>query len=382
MHPPDFSDGLKRASSGRMIFLKNTIMDGELLGKYLNNKCTDEEIEKVLHWFRDSADSTEGKDLFLTYWEQIPLDGKLTKPDLETLLNRIHHNINTMPERRISDEIREDRGMNFIRFLRNAAAILLLPIIGAGLFYMVKYYTEKKVNTTVSQSFNEVFSSVDAITTVTLPDGSKVWLNHNSSLRYPAVFADNDRNVTLEGEGYFEVAHKDKTSFTVKAGELRIVAKGTTFNVMAYPDENKIETSLIEGIVELQKDGSDKALYRMKPSDVTIYFKEEENISAETITDDRYFSWKNGKLTFSAATMDDVVKKLSRWFNVDIQLTDPGLNDLTLTATFVHETLPQVMELLARIIPIQYSISNREENGDGTFTKRKVTIKRSNSTKS
>ena len=210
-----------------------------------------------------------------------------------------------------------------------------------------------------------------------MPDGSNVWLNHNSSLRYPAAFQGRSRNVELKGEGYFEVVHNSKAPFIVTADELHIVALGTTFNVMAYPEENKIETSLIDGNVEIQKPGKGSAsetIYKMKPTDLAIYNRESQEVISKTISDDRYFSWKEGKLIFTAEPVEEVVKKLSRWFNVDIEIKDPELNGLTLTATFVHETLPQVMELLTFVSPVSYTITERKTDPDGTFSKRRVIL--------
>ena len=210
-----------------------------------------------------------------------------------------------------------------------------------------------------------------------MPDGSNVWLNHSSSLRYPAIFSRESREVELKGEGYFEVVHSPGLPFIVKTGDIQIFAHGTTFNLMAYSNENKIETSLIDGFIEIRKslpNGESITLYNMNPSDFTIYNLQNYEIVTQTISDNRYFSWKEGKLIFTAEPMEDVVKKLSRWFNVEIQIKDHELNDFTLTATFVNETLPQVMELLAIVSPVKYYITDREKNDDGTFTRKKVVI--------
>jgi transmembrane sensor len=115
-------------------------------------------------------------------------------------------------------------------------------------------------------------------------------------------------------------------------------------------------------------------LLRIRPNEIAIYQKNKNEISTLTIEDDRYFSWKSGKLVFNKEPMGDVVKKLGRWFNVDIQVTDPKLLDLTYTATFVNETLPQVMELIAMVSPVNYSISNRKEISPGIFSKRKIIL--------
>jgi ferric-dicitrate binding protein FerR (iron transport regulator) len=191
------------------------------------------------------------------------------------------------------------------------------------------------------------------------------------------MFQGNFRKVELIGEGYFEVAHNPKIPFIVNAGGIEVKALGTAFNIMAYPDEDKVETSLISGHVELQQtepDGKVIYLLEMKPTDLAIFHKGDNKINTRTINDDRYFSWKEGKLVFNKEPLGEVIKKLSRWFNVDIQIKDPELLELTYTATFVNETLPQVIELISLVSPIDYSISNRKEISPGTFSKRKVTI--------
>jgi transmembrane sensor len=357
-------------------------MNKELLLRYCNNSCTEEDINYVLEWFKDYAATSEGKSLLFKIWEELPEDEGIPQTDFNLLLGRIHHEINLNQSKKLlqlSDHnlIKYRKREKFINILFRAAAILIFPILSFGLYMSVKYHSVKNDTTSVCQSYNEVFSSVDAITKVTLPDGSIAWLNHSSSLKYPAIFQGDTRRIELTGEGYFEVAHNPKVPFIVNVGEFQIKARGTIFNVMAYPDEDKIETSLINGQVELQlneKDGQLIPLLKMNPTDLVIFHKSNNEINTRKISDDRYFSWKEGKLIFNKEPMDEVVKKLSRWFNVDIQLKDSKLGDLTYTATFINETLPQVMELLSLVTPINYSISNRKEISGGTFTKRKVIL--------
>ena len=358
-------------------------MDKKLLEKYLNNNCSIEELNIIMSWFRDSVHTAEGKAILYRIWDELPENKLDIKADFDTLLCKIHHEINLKKSRELIDKAGHDisrynRRQYFIRILRNAAAILLLPVLGTGLFFSVKYYLARSVQVSVSKAYNEVFSSVDAITKVTLPDGSDVWLNHSSSLRYPAVFTGKFRNVELKGEGYFEVAHDTKVPFVVNAGEIQVLARGTTFNVIAYPDEKKIETTLIMGSVELFKSlsgGKTKPLYKMNPYDHAVYNKDNDNVITRVIDDDRYYSWMQGKLVFSADSLGEVVKKLGRWFNVEIQIADPELYDFTITATFIQETLPQVMDLLSMLLPVNYTITTRDSTVDGTFTKRKVILK-------
>jgi ferric-dicitrate binding protein FerR (iron transport regulator) len=361
-------------------------MDRRLVEKYLNNSCNESELETVLSWFRDSADTVDGKDILHSIWEEIPENDIEMTVNFDILLNKIHHDINTNKTKLLIEpptiaHAKYGRGRFLMNLIRNAAAILLLPVLGLGLFFANKYYSAKSSQLSSAQSYNEVFSSFDAITKITLPEGSTVWLNHNSSLLYPATFSEKLRKVELKGEGYFDVTHNPRSPFIVKAGDIQVVAYGTTFNVMAYPDENKIETTLIEGSVEMIKASSDEkgtSLYKMNPSDHTVYYKENNEIVTKTIKDERYISWKEGKLIFTAEPLDEVVKKLSRWFNVDIQIKDHELDDITITATFVHETLPQVMGLLSIVSPVTYSISGRNDIGKGSFSKAEVILSSKN----
>ena len=357
-------------------------MDKELLEKYFNNCCTDEELQSVLVWFQESAGTAEGKLLLLKAWEEMPDTGSNNNTYFDQILGRIHHEINLKQSEDLLQ--RADQGLikfkrieRFVKIFTRAAAILLFPVLGFALWMSARYQLVKDNQVITNQAYNEVFSSVDAITKVTLPDGSNVWLNHNSSLKYPAIFLGYNRNVELKGEGYFEVVHNPEKPFIVKTGEIEIVALGTAFNIMAYPDEDRIETSLIEGCVELQRtDPGKRSVKRLKmsPTDLAIFQKSNNEFTVLTIGDDRYFSWKEGKLIFNKEPISEVAKKLSRWFNVDIQIRDTKLHELTYTGTFVDETLPQVMELMAMISPVTYTISDRKEISPGTFSKRKVII--------
>lgn len=357
-------------------------MNKELLEKYLSNNCNEQELTLILTWFKDNGGTTECKELLQQIWEGNSDKASGDDVEYESLLHKIHHQINLMHSKELLQHgghniIRYNRRKHFINILRNIAALLLLPVLGFVFYTSVRYTPIWSDKISTSQAYNEVFSSVDAITKVALPDGSQVWLNHSSSLQYPATFYGKSRIVQLKGEGFFDVAHNSKIPFIVKVGDLQVVALGTTFNIMSYPEENKIETSLISGSVELLKSESIKKvspLIKMKPGEMAIYQKDNKKLIINSINDDRYFSWKDGKLVFNAEPMGSVVKKLSRWYNVDIQIKDLELSELSLTATFIHETLPQVMDLIAYITPLNYTISNREENPDGTFTKQKVIL--------
>jgi hypothetical protein len=352
-------------------------MDRALLEKYFKNNCTNEELNYILEWFRISGESNEAKALFWKMWLDLPEDEQLRKPD-DKLLDKLHHKINLMNSR-TGHENKIEKSFfqkDYINVFAKVAAVLLFPIISLLLLISYKYHNNRHELLAAGNSYNEVYSSVDAITKLTLPDGTVVWLNHNSRLKYPSVFSNKSRSVELSGEGYFEVVTNPSKPFVVNAGEILAIARGTTFNILAYPGEDRIETSLLKGEVELQKKKGESQINiaEMEPTDLIIYQKSSKDIIMSHITDERNYAWKDGKLIFKKEPLVNVEAKLERWFNVDIEINDQRLYELSFTATFVNETLMQVLEFLSIAAPFNYDVSKREALEDGSYSKRKVIL--------
>jgi transmembrane sensor len=358
-------------------------MKKELIEKYLNNSCNEEELSTVLAWFDESAGTPEGKFLLFNIWEEMVDEEENHIMNLDSILHHIHHNVNLKKAEGLLNNTHHDlkkyrRRESFIKILTRVAAILLFPILCFGVYMSYKYETALHGQNMAKPVKYEVSCSFDALTKVALPDGSSVWLNHGSLLKYPSQFTGDTRLVELQGEGYFEVVHNPKKPFIVKSGEIEVLARGTTFNLSAYSGDDQIETSLINGIVELRrvKPGSKaELLSTLKPNDMTTYNKANHEVTSRIIEDDRYYSWKDGKLKFIKAPMSEVTRKLGRWFNADFKIKDPKLLELTFSATFVYEKLPEVLKLLSIASPINYTITEQKKLADGTFTKREVILR-------
>jgi len=354
-------------------------MNRELLEKYIKNNCSNEELDYILEWFRVNGASDDSKLLFWKIWQDLTEGEKLKIPD-DHHLDKLHHKINLLNSTGIAKTSLKKRSIfhsDTVNIFAKIAAVLLFPVIGILIFITFKYHNNKHELFAASNSYNEVYSSVDAITKVSLPDGTVVWLNHNSKLKYPSVFSNKFRSVELAGEGYFEVVSNPATPFVVNADEIRAIARGTTFNMLAYPGEERIETSLLKGKVEIQsvdENNTQINFAEMKPSEMIIYDKKSKHIISSKITDERNYSWKDGKLIFKSEPLVNVTAKLERWFNVEIEINDQRLYELSFTATFVNENLSQVLEFLSIAAPVNYSVSKREVLGDGSYSKRKVIL--------
>ncbi|WP_114939089.1 FecR family protein [Mucilaginibacter endophyticus] len=148
---------------------------------------------------------------------------------------------------------------------------------------------------------------------VILPDGTQVWLNAASSIRFPVVFSGNQRNVETTGEVYFEVTKDKHKPFTVTTGKQTITVLGTHFNVMAYPEEAHIVTTLLEGSVEIT-DGTNTKFLRPHQQAISG-----EDIIVTDANEDEAVNWKNGITSFSDADIKTIMRMVSRWYDVDVE---------------------------------------------------------------
>jgi ferric-dicitrate binding protein FerR (iron transport regulator) len=151
---------------------------------------------------------------------------------------------------------------------------------------------------------------------ITLPDGSKVWLNAATSIRFPTAFAGQDRTVELTGEAYFEIAPNKDQPFRVKAGEMTVDVLGTHFNIMAYENEGSINTSLLQGSVRIAKSGQTRILQPGQESRVDISTGHILVAAADT---DQAVAWKNGLFQFDGATLETVMRQVERWYDVEVR---------------------------------------------------------------
>ncbi len=262
---------------------------------------------------------------------------------------------------------------NWLDFAKKIAAVLLLPLlVYSG--YLTQNNSALKRMMTEHVVMQTITSHQGMVSKFLLADGTKVWLNSNSELQFPNNFIGNFREVKLNGEAYFEVEKNMNQPFRVNADELNIEVHGTSFNVASYKTEASSEVILVEGKVSLSGiHGSKKMEYgSMQPGQRAVYDEKTQNVSSEMVNVDKYVAWRDGNLIFRNDNMDEVVKRLSRWFNVEIVINDPTVKGYVYKATFRNENLVQVLNLLKISAPIDYRITDRVLLPNGEFTKQKV----------
>lgn len=363
----------------------------EIIIRYIQGNATAEEKELLDNWLKESNNNQSEFESISRTW------------DLTSRLNQIHSvdvaGARKKTKRKIP-EFKKSRSLFF--YWQKIAAIIMLPLLlsVAGYYYFLNQRQDDEI-------FQQtITSSYGTRNHLNLPDGSGVWLNSGSIIRFPSKFQGNRREVYLEGEAFFEVQHDRLRPFYVNLGEMSVKAVGTAFNIAAYKKDNRYEATLISGellLIKKNRSRKDVVLFKMEPNqhavydisrkkitleeDVLLPRENEEAISAiksvdaepipqkVDIFENKYTSWINGRLIFRNDPMDEVVKRLGRWYNVDIQLQDTLLYDFRYTATFVDETLEQVLELLKLSAPMEYVIKERKINDDKSYTRKFVIIK-------
>lgn len=229
------------------------------------------------------------------------------------------------------------------------AAVLVIGLLAGNFFFF--YKTGQKQYSGQLQTINTPYG---AKTNITLPDGSKVWLNSGTTLSFPSVFVRN-RPVTLVGEAFFEVV-KSRDPFIVSTNYGEVEVKGTSFNVKAFSDDNSFETTLVEGIVTL-KDKNTTNGVTLQPGQHAIQTANGYNI--KSVRPELFTSWKEGKLVFEREPFVSFIKKLERWYNVKIDYNDPALNELWYTGSIEMESISEVMEMISKAAPVSYRFNNK-----------------------
>lgn len=208
--------------------------------------------------------------------------------------------------------------------------------------------------------FNTVSTPRGGKFQITLPDRSRVWLNAGSSLRFPTFFTGAERKVELTGEAYFEITKNFAMPFKVLANQSEIRVLGTHFNVMAYGDEEQMNTTLLEGSVQVVK-GAD--MFLIKPGQSAILNKTTEKITVVTADPDQTVAWKNGFFIFVDESIESIMRKVSRWYNVEISYKG-NMNNKDFTGTISrNKNISELLRMLELTGAIHFKIGQEDASG-------------------
>lgn len=314
-----------------------------LLQNFLNGRISDSQLRELFFWLNSEKGHLEYEKLFNERWIK----------DFDALENIDSVKLFTKIEARIKEK-QKSKKKYFLLGLRNAAAIFFLGLILPVIYYSTLISSKEKRQVVY---LKESLSS-EKVKKVTLADGTDVWLMSGSTINYPFSFAGNEtRNVEVKGEAFFNVAKDPKHPFIVKLGEVGLKVIGTSFNVINYGDEDQIQIVLKTGKIDLFKGdyNSNKQFVHVNTGQLATYEKNESKFSIKETDTNKFTSWTEGILLFHDDPLDEVLKKLGRWYNVVIEIDDPSVSHFPFTATIKNENLDQIIDLLQYSTPFKYS---------------------------
>ncbi len=342
----------------------------ELIAKSLTAKLSETEAAELDRWKLESHENLKEYNDFVTLWAQT---GSLKMPG-------------PIDQLKAQKAIRKRAGIyssgkRWVNWVVQAAAVVVLSLVFSGIYSSLTHRNQEQNASSdlYSVIYQEIKAAYGTQAKVELADGTKVFLNSGSKLRFPQTFANQqERKVLLDGEGYFEVAKNKQQPFIVEVNKLNIKVLGTKFNVDAYADNSSVSVALVEGSVNLQRnaDGGNKEIMQLSPNQVATINSADQILSKSDVADlYKYTAWINGRIVFYGDPIQTVVKKLSKWYNADIVISDKKLEGYKFTGTFMNEPLEQVLNILSMTSQMTYVVEPIVKQTDNTMSKRKIILK-------
>ncbi len=323
--------------------LFEAIKTGTLIGKYITGKETPGESGQLQAWLKED-----------------PVHQKL----FEQIKN----------EKKIAEAITEfdarDKESAWKRYLEQVTALSLQKVlfrwkIAAAFFFIVGCagilaYFNVRSNLPALDSSGKRYTTVSTTagqnSKIVLPDSSVVWLNSGTTLSYNSNFSLNNREISLQGQAFFQIARNKKIPLYVSCNGLKVEVLGTRFDVSAYPEDSKINVVLESGSVELLHEQDQSFDHILNPGEKAEFDVKTKNISISPVNVYKYTSWKDGVLIFEDAPMDEVLEKLERWYNIDIEVKDPKIYRLLFNATIINENVDEIFDLIRYTCSVNYRI--------------------------
>ena len=191
----------------------------------------------------------------------------------------------------------------------------------------------------------------------TLADGTRVWVNSASEVRFPNCFSGERREIYVKGEVYLEVARDEKHPFIVYTGENEVRVLGTRFNLTAYPDEQKVITTLVEGSVEFRNDQSS---VRLKPGEQSVLNRATNKLEKQKVDVSIYTSWVSGTYEYERSPLSDITRQLSRWYDVQFIYESTEFSNHPFTGVVKRDqSLEEVLSIIEKTTNIRFKISGR-----------------------
>lgn len=381
----------------------NNLRVSELLARKVLGEITDEELLELEQW---RSISMANQQFYQKFMQQAGLNKRLEQADeLET-----EYYLNELMDR---IQIDGHQPVRKIYSWKKYAAILTIPLlVGAAFYFIGKQKTEpnkeviaaaskkesgiilftsdgkkvsldkvKKVDNGAIVSENndqELVYANDGVATgqihtivvpaqrdfkIVLSDGSTVWLNAGTTFSYPATFSGKNREVTLDGEAFFEVKHNEKQPFLVRTNGIAVEDLGTSFNIKSYKNDYKILTTLVSGKAKVVSDADATKSAMLTPGYQSAYYSSNGQMNVKAIDVEPVIAWKEGKFVFERQRLGDIMNDISRWYGLEINFANEELKKLEFSGTIdKDEPQDKIFHVLESTGKVKFRINENKIN--------------------
>ena len=323
----------------------------KIIKKYFSQTYSSRVYVAFLDWLNDGKSIKEKEDAFREIWEETTIEpSSSTDASFTKLQQRILEKEKTSNRKKI---------IPFYRRAMRIASVLLIPLLLFSGAYLYKKLGSFEV---ITVEYAELFVPNGEIRDLVLPDSSKVQLNSGSIIIYPKSFSGDTRDVFLNGEASFNVAHNEEKPFIVKTSDMDIEVLGTIFNVSSYSTDSYTATTLESGKVNVRmKNGTDQS-FLLKPNDQIILDRLTGEHQMKTVDVENVMAWKKGYLMVDRMSITDIAKMLERKYDVTIYINSNVFDDQRITAKFKNnESLSESMFILQQLMQnMQYKIEGNK----------------------
>jgi ferric-dicitrate binding protein FerR (iron transport regulator) len=318
-------------------------MEQEKLINYITGNLSSEEAEAVRTWIKSSEDSRKEFYLLKNIYSLTAGNSELPELDAD-----YHY---------LKRKIFSNKSTTLIYLLKHTlkyAAVVAVTLL--AVYFSNKIATQTPGEERAAQ-FHQITVPLGQISEFTFADGTRVWLNSGTTLRFPET-AGNSREIHLEGEAYFDVAKNESKPFIVHTGVHQAKVFGTSFNVRSYDD---LEVTLIEGSLGLTSPFQ-KEMDMLNPGEQFRISATGTNKVIRKVDTHPYEAWKEGKLIFRNKSLGEIADDLERWYNVKISFNDQKIKDIRFSGTILkYKPIDQILEAIKLTSPIRYTIQVHPE---------------------
>jgi len=330
-----------------------------LMTRKLSGEASQPELDELSALLSADPALKEEADIYTRYWEQQQQEKNAnTESALQKVLGQI--NIDTETGDTSGEEAPVKRMPAWKWITRIAAMLVLLAGLGIGAYKIfINPASEKPVQGSLVQKQN----AKGVKSTIELADGSKIWLNADSKVQYPAVFNGNTREVYLNGEAFFDIAKNPSKPFIIHLSNGTVRVLGTSFNIKAYDNETFVETSVATGkvafIPRLKNNRKADTVF-LTPNNKVVYRLDEEKIITAATVSSEDKAWTEGKLIFRAMSFEEIAVELERNFGKKVVFRNEEARNYRLTGSFQNNSLAEILYYLSKTKTFSYAISDEE----------------------